>query len=82
MGNTPNRNLPYPEDGDKLSSGDDAIKALAVAVDTELVKVVPVSQGGTGATNRTTAKAPLGFTSGPGDPPGGAQDLDVYFKIV
>lgn len=84
MGTTPNRNLPYPENTDKLGEGDDAIKALAVAVDNELIKVVPVAQGGTAATERTHAKLNLGFTFGTGDPPAAssAQDLDVYFKVV
>jgi hypothetical protein len=36
MGSTPNLGLPYPEESDLVIEGDDAIEALAVALDTAL----------------------------------------------
>lgn len=43
--------------------------------------VWPVNRGGTGATNKASARSNLGITSGTANPSGGA-DGDVYFKIV
>jgi hypothetical protein len=42
---------------------------------------IPLSGGGTGATDKATAKTNLGFSSGTGSPSGGV-DGDVYFKYV
>lgn len=81
MGTTPNKALPYPENTDKVGLGDDNIKALALALDAELIKVIPVAAGGTSATDRGQARINLGFTFGTADPSGGAYG-DVYFKLV
>lgn len=85
MGTTPNRGYPYPENTDKVGQGDDAIKALALAVDTTSMEVVPVARGGTGSPIRGVGKSNLGINYGFNqDPPttGELLEGDIWFKLL
>ena len=50
-------------------------------VGARILSVWPVGRGGTGATNKASARFNLGIYSGTADPTGG-DDGDIYFKIV
>lgn len=70
MGTTPNRGFPYPEGTDYVASGDDAIEALAMAVDGALTnRLFAVAEGGPGesvAANTDWVVDYAEMTGGPG----------------